>query len=103
MLRLKRYDVAVLGGFTYRQAETGFVFNGNSTWKAQIRQIRAHRVGNNLPRQTLEEIADDLEAYTCARLPAMCSSRDKALTVNGTQRLSQQRVGGCSACGGRKR
>ena len=103
MRRLKRYDIAVKGGFRYIQPETGFKFDGNNAWRAQIRQIRAHRVGNQLPRQSLEQIADDLEAYTCNRLPNMCSDREKQLSNTAVQRLTQQRVGGCASCGGRKR
>lgn len=104
MLRLKRYDMAVKGGFAYVQPETGMRFNGDQVWKSQIRQIRAHRVGNHLPRQSLEEVADDLEAYTCNRLPNFCKDRSKTDTSpKSVAALRQRRVGGCSACGGRKR
>jgi len=99
VVRLRRYDVAVKGGFTYVQPDTGFLFDGNTPWRAQLRQIRAHRIGNRLARQSLEEIADDLEAYTCNRLPNLCVERSAA---SASQKVPQ-RVGGCAGCGGRKR
>src|SRR5512139_1061186 len=98
MLRLKRYDIAIKDGFWYKQPETGYRFDGNTGWRAQLRQIRTHRKGNNLPRQSLQEIADDLEAFTCSRLPAMCvdqqaKAANNAVTVQA--KVLQVRTGGC--------
>lgn len=77
-------------------------FGGNEAWRAQIRLIQSHRKGNGLKRITLEEIADDLEAYTCARFPKLCQT-------NGANRAgvhNQARIGpsrsGCGGCGARK-
>lgn len=103
MLRLRRYDGSLPGGYPYVQPQTGMKFSPNAGWREQIRTIRKHRLANKLPRTELTEIADDLEAYQCQRLPGMCMdltanpAQINALAARGT------RSGGCGHCGGRRK
>jgi hypothetical protein len=99
MLRLKRYDFNLPGGYKYVQPETGMKFDGNTPFKAQVVQISVHRKGNNLPRQSRAEVAVDLENYTCARVPGVCIDGVKQSTVVSVV----TRKGGCRTCGGRKK
>ncbi len=99
MLRLKRYDFNLPGGYKYVQPETGMAFDGNTPFKAQVGLITTHRKANNLARATKEETAVDLENYTCARVPGVC--------VGGTSRSNVAQIvtrkGGCVSCGGKKK
>ena len=99
MLRLKRYDFNLPGGYKYVQPETGMKFDGNTPFKAQVNLITVHRKANNLERKTKAEVAVDLENYTCARVPGVCVGGTKPSTV--VQVVT--RKGGCVACGGKKK
>jgi len=99
MLRLKRYDFNLPGGYRYVQPETGMEFDGNTPFKAQIRLISAHRRGNNLPRQSAADVAVDLENYTCARVPGVCVGGERPSNVAQVV----VRKGGCVSCGGKKK
>lgn len=102
MLRLPRYNVMVPGGFVYTQPETGMKFGGNEAWRAQLRLIQSHRKGNGLTRTKLEEIADDLEAFTCGRFPRLCSANGSNRSgVNTQARIGATRTG-CGGCGARR-
>lgn len=74
-------------------------FDGNTPFKAQVRQIAVHRKANNLARKSQEDVAVDLENYTCARVPGVCIGGTSPSTVTRVV----TRKGGCSSCGGRKR
>jgi hypothetical protein len=99
------------GGYPYKQPGTGMEFDGNTPFKSQVYQIRAHRVGNNLPRQTFEEVAQDLVDFTCDRVPGVCSdggviqSYSVATgTRTGTAASPGQprEVRRCGSCGGHR-
>ena len=100
MLRLRKYDFNVPGGYRYVQPETGMKFDGNTLFKPQVKAILTHRKANNLTRTTWDEVADDLEAYTCARMPGVCYG-----TTDNTRQSSPARVAAtrkCGGCGGRR-
>ena len=99
MLRLKHFDFNVPGGYQYVQPETGMKFDGNTPFKAQVNVISVHRKANNLQRQSREEVAVDLEYYTCNRVPGVCINGEKRQNAAVVMRKS----GGCSSCGGRKK
>ncbi len=99
MLRLKRYDFNLPGGYQYVQPETGMKFDGNTPFKGQVRLITTHRIANHLTRATRDEVAVDLENFTCARVRGVCVDGNKPSMV--AQIVT--RKGGCSSCGGRKK
>lgn len=43
-------------------------FKGMVDFRTQVNTIAEHRRGNNLERASAEEVAEDLDAYTCQRL-----------------------------------
>lgn len=103
MLRLRRYDFSLKGGYQYTQPETGMRFDGNTPFRPQVNAILRHRTGNSLRRATWEEVAADLEAYTCARMPGACY--DSMLKANGaiarTAAPMRERQK-CAGCGARR-
>lgn len=101
MLRIARMNVHPPGGYKYVQPETGMKFSGNELFRSQCRLILAHRKGNALERATLEQVSADLVAYTCARVPGVCTNGQT--TAQATVAFpAQRKVGKCGACGGRK-
>lgn len=79
------------GGFSYVQPGFESIpFPGMNGWTQQVSSIVTFRKGNNLPRATAVEVAEDLEAYTCARLPRICRDHDGGSKKNDT---SQPRKG----------
>lgn len=102
MLRIARANVLPPGGYSYRQPETGMEFDGNTLFRAQARQIATHRKANGLPRSTVDEASEDLMAYTCARVPGVCTDLSgplsQAVPGSGTRRVRK-----CGSCGGRKK
>lgn len=97
MLSLTKMNVMPPGGYYYKQPETGMVFSGNEQFKAQAMAILAHRKGNRLARASFLETAEDLMAYTCARLPALCNATLPSATSSVPRSVRK-----CGACGGRK-
>jgi len=87
MRRILKPNIMVPGGYQYTQPETGRKFGGNSLFKAQCREILAHRKGNHLARATLDEVAEDLIAATCDRVPGVCGE----ITVPAPAPVRQQR------------
>jgi len=85
------------GGFSYEQPVTGTKFGGNEQFKAQALLILSFRKGNGLARATYDEVAEDLMAFTCARLPALCTD-----SVRASYQGEAAAPRGCSSCGGRK-
>lgn len=61
------------GGWSYVQPETKFKFDGMVGFNEQVGIIAKHRKANSLARATPAEASEDLEAYTCNRLPSCCS------------------------------
>jgi hypothetical protein len=86
--RLRNPTLVPPGDFDYQQPETGVHRNGRSLGKT-IELVQEHRVSNGLPRQSREEVAEDVECQICARIPpefckgADCSLiRDAQITKN---------------------
>jgi hypothetical protein len=112
MLSITRMSVLPPGGYSYKQPETGMKFDGNTAFKPQVMQIRAHRLGNHLPRTTVEEVTQDLLDAVCARVPGVCndSSVITAYSV-ATGRVTRtanspgqpREVRKCGSCGGRRK
>lgn len=100
MLRLRRFDFNVKGGYQYIQAETGMKFDGNTPFRPQANQIALHRKANNLARATFDEAAQDLEAATCARVPGVCYETQRKFSAPAENMAKASR--GCGSCGGRK-
>lgn len=98
MPKLRKYNFNVPGGYRYKQPETGMEFDGNTPWKGQVQLILAHRKANNLARATYEEVWQDLEAFTCNRVPGVCVEGVTVMT--GNPQITKKP---CSTCGGRKR
>lgn len=97
MLSILKMNVMPPGGYYYKQPETGMVFSGNEQFKAQSLMILAHRKGNHLARATYTEVAEDLMAFTCQRVPAICGALPPAATTSLPRAVRK-----CSSCGGRK-
>lgn len=80
------------GGFQYVQP--GFEkipFPGMNGWADQIASILTFRKGNKLPRATAVEVSEDLEAYTCSRLPKLCRDYAGAASKKNDTSLSPRR------------
>lgn len=58
-----------------------------------VQQIVAYRIGNSLPRSTNREAADDLDAFTCNRLPELCYDSEVRVSE------STRQVASCGSCG----
>ena len=111
MLKIAKMNVMPPGGYQYVQPETKMQFNGNTQFKSQLKSILAHRKGNHLPGATLDAVAQDLVAYTCARVPGVCVEASATIVtrlgvtaaVSGTEVTVTRQAGKCGSCGGRKR
>lgn len=102
MLRITRLNVIPPGGYQYTQAETGMFFDGNLSFKPQCYAVLTHRRANNLPRATIELVAEDVVAATCQRVPGICtdSSAKTSLAISTGVKSSSTKK--CSTCGGRR-
>ncbi len=97
------------GGYRYTQPETGMKFNGNEPFKPQCLLILAHRKGNRLARATFAEVAEDVVAETCRRVPGICIetaiTATAAVVTSGVATVSTALATPkkkCGSCGGRK-
>jgi hypothetical protein len=97
MLSIIKMNTMPPKGYYYEQPGTGMKFSGNERFKGQCMMILAHRKGNALPRATYNEVAQDLMAFTCARMPALCGANTPA-AGNSLPRSVRR----CGSCGGRK-
>lgn len=97
MIVLQKYSPFPPGGFPYKQTDglehyfpdigLDIVQQGNL--------VLAFRLGNRLPRASLQEVVADIDVYTCVRLKGSgCIDSDAPIPIPAP------RSGGCSSCGG---
>ncbi len=92
-LRLKNPNELPKDGFYYRESN-GRIFGGMFSFSYVANEIVAYRKGNNLPRATPAEAADDLDSFTCNRDPSLCYDT----SVTPGEQVRQTKSAGC--CGG---
>lgn len=81
------------GGWSYVQPETNMKFDGMVGFSEQVGIIVRHRKANSLPGATPSTVANDLEQYTCTRVPGSCMSG----AVSGVKKNSSQNQEGSPA------
>lgn len=64
------------GGWIYEQEGASKPFAGMVSFSETANAILAFRKANKLKRATPVEVAEDLESFTCQRLPQLCSNFD---------------------------
>lgn len=101
--RLRTYDLAPPGGFPYEQT-TGIYrsFPSVPLIEAQAQTVSDFRKGNGLPRASVREALEDVDAYTCARLGNMrgfCTERDPKSPATIALNQSSPIVAPCGGCG----
>lgn len=63
-------------GFVYRDPNTGMRFDGKSLTET-VKLVVEHRKANGLPRQTAEEVDEDVQCQICHRVPRQfCKGTD---------------------------
>lgn len=101
-IRLKNIRGFAPGGYPYQQpAPKPHYFKAESyDLKQQAIIVSQYRLANGLPRSSLAETMEDIDAYTCQRLggnPRWCFDTDKGYTTAHPQLAK----GGCGSCGHR--
>lgn len=98
MLRLASINNFPPGGFYYVQP--GYPQKKFTTYDGfldQARRISRFRTANNLSRSSVEESAEDLQAFTCARLGSpWCYDTDKPWAEIMASLVPSA---GCGSCG----
>lgn len=96
-LRLKSYTTFPPGGFYYQQP--GYPkkkFTDYDGFLDQARRISKFRTANQLPRATVVESAEDLEASVCGRAPGACYDTDQPWVAIMALLAPSA---GCASCG----
>lgn len=92
-LRLLNTKTLPKDGFLYIDPNSGRKFGGMFSFKYVVNEVLAYRKGNNLPRATMEEVAEDVDSFTCNRNPSLCYDSN----VRVYEQVRQTR--GCGSCG----
>jgi hypothetical protein len=77
-MKLRSRKTLPPGGFTYTDPNKGLTFDGSVSFLEQVGIVSRYRKANNFPRPSPVEVSEDLEAFTCARLPDFCSPSESA-------------------------
>lgn len=71
-IRLKERNKVPPTGFAFQQPETGAKLDGQSL-EETVALVVKHRIANALPRQSVDEVREDVEAQLCMLLgPSWC-------------------------------
>ncbi len=92
-LRLKDPKTVPKDGYIYVESN-GRKFGGMFSFNYTRNEMVAYRKGNNLPRATVAEAGEDLDAFTCNRDPSLCYDT----SVTYPEQVRQTKSAGC--CGG---
>lgn len=65
---LKNTSTVPPGGWRYEQPVTGFKLNSMSGFLDACKELLNHRRSNQLPRASINECAEDIDAATCQRI-----------------------------------
>lgn len=104
--RLRSYDAVPPGGYSYEQT-TGIyrAFSSQPLIEAVAQAVSAFRKGNGLPRSSVQEALQDVDAYTCARLGGMSAwcvdtnPKSKIVALNPSVSVVAGGARGCRGCG----
>lgn len=72
-MKLRSKKTLPPGGFAYTDPNKGLKFDGSVSFLEQVGIVSRYRKANQFPRASTVEVSEDIEAFTCQRVPDFCS------------------------------
>lgn len=104
MIRLVNYSKVPPGEYWYRDSHRAKPFGPSPEIHSVARELSKFRAGNHFERPSVNECLEDIELFTCQRLPPKnewCYNTEQDYQQSLSQIAGQSAGGGCGTCGAR--